>query len=275
MIRYCTATLSHVEQILEWAAAEGWNPGQDDAAAFYAADPEGFFVALEGNAPVAAISVVNHSDSFAFLGLYICLPSHRGQGIGMALWTHALTHAGERTVGLDGVPAQQANYEASGFVRTGKTTRYEGPLPPISCADVRQARETDIPILAELEATASGWPKPRYLSTWLKGADTRRSWVLEQGGAVAGFATVRRCRVGRKIGPFWATSAPEANRLLSHLAVEAPGPLIIDVPASSSGLDALCRQLGLAPGFETARMYRGPANSTSHPFFGVSTLELG
>ena len=27
---------------LDWAAAEGWNPGLHDAHCFYAADPEGF-----------------------------------------------------------------------------------------------------------------------------------------------------------------------------------------------------------------------------------------
>ena len=62
-----TATLPEVVQMLDWAAEEGWNPGIDDAAAFYAADPEGFFVAEVDGQPVAAISVVNHSDAHAFL----------------------------------------------------------------------------------------------------------------------------------------------------------------------------------------------------------------
>jgi hypothetical protein len=31
---------------VEWAALEGWNPGLHDADAFYAADPDGFFVGL-------------------------------------------------------------------------------------------------------------------------------------------------------------------------------------------------------------------------------------
>jgi hypothetical protein len=29
---------------LEWAAAEGWNPGLHDARCFYAADPQGFLI---------------------------------------------------------------------------------------------------------------------------------------------------------------------------------------------------------------------------------------
>ena len=31
---------------LDWAAAEGWNPGLRDADAFWAADPEGFWLVL-------------------------------------------------------------------------------------------------------------------------------------------------------------------------------------------------------------------------------------
>src|SRR3712207_9059113 len=33
---------------LDWAAAEGWNPGLRDADAFWAADPEGFLLAGGG-----------------------------------------------------------------------------------------------------------------------------------------------------------------------------------------------------------------------------------
>ncbi|MCB1350353.1 MAG: GNAT family N-acetyltransferase, partial [Maritimibacter sp.] len=84
------ARADEIGTVLDWAAAEGWNPGLDDAAAFFAADPEGFFVTERDGAPVAAISVVNHAPDMAFLGLYLCRPEWRGQGIGFALWQHAL-----------------------------------------------------------------------------------------------------------------------------------------------------------------------------------------
>ena len=34
MITFRTATLAELETVLDWAAAEGWNPGIDDAVAF-------------------------------------------------------------------------------------------------------------------------------------------------------------------------------------------------------------------------------------------------
>ncbi|WP_368074483.1 GNAT family N-acetyltransferase [Celeribacter baekdonensis] len=70
-------------RVLDWARAEGWNPGLDDASAFWGADGDGFFVAEVEDQIVAAISVVNHDADFAFLGLYLCLPAFRGAGSAM------------------------------------------------------------------------------------------------------------------------------------------------------------------------------------------------
>ena len=95
---------SDLELVLSWAAEEGWNPGVADASAFYAADPEGFFVTRVEGQPVAAISVVNHDSKNAFLGLYICRPDWRAKGLGFATWRSGLEHAGIRSVGLDGAP---------------------------------------------------------------------------------------------------------------------------------------------------------------------------
>jgi hypothetical protein len=65
---------------VNWAAAEGWNPGLHDATCFFAADPTGFLMAVLDGEPVATISVVKYGATFGFLGLYIVSPPHRGKG---------------------------------------------------------------------------------------------------------------------------------------------------------------------------------------------------
>ena len=276
MTRCRQATLPELEEILDWAADEGWNPGLEDAAAFYGTDPEGFFVAVdEADVPIAAISVVNHTETFAFLGLYIVRPEHRGQGVGLALWQHALKHAGARTVGLDGVEAQQSNYEASGFVHSSGTTRYSGGIAPLADPEVRLATEEDIPALISLVVAASGVVKTDYLQNWFTNAATRKTLVLCTDGAFAGLTTIRKCRVGAKIGPLIADSASAAERLVVHAATLFEGPLILDVPEAASGLSALCQTWGWNAGFRTARMYRGAFSPVAHPFFAVTSLELG
>lgn len=269
------ANLSDLELVLDWAAEEGWNPGLQDAPAFLAADPDGFFLAeLDGRA-IAAISVVNQSDRHAFLGLYLCRPEHRGKGIGWALWQHALAHAGDRTVGLDGVPAQEANYAKSGFALVDRTRRLTGQLPAAPVGGTL-AGPGDIEGIVRLDAEANGYPRAGYIRAWVTDTADRKTVVRHEGGVMTGFATARRCRDGVKIGP---VIAPDADRALL-LAAQAAGTLqtasmIIDVPDKAAAFGACLRGAGFQETFATARMYRGPAPAMMPNLHAVCTLELG
>jgi ribosomal protein S18 acetylase RimI-like enzyme len=271
-----TMTRDELDVAIEWAAKEGWNPGLDDAQVFFDSDPEGFFVACDNGRMAAAISVVNHTDDFAFLGLYICAPEFRGQGIGYALWQHALEHAGNRTVGLDGVEAQQENYKKSGFVLTGRTERYAGTLTQKGAPEAEPVRASEIEELIELEAYANGFRKSAFLRPWLTDSETRKTLVLHRGGQPAGFVTVRRCREGYKIGPLVAPDKDAASALLSSAASITKGETtMIDIPQDSVGLHELCKSQGMEVSFRTARMYRGNPPEGSAMEYAVSTLELG
>src|SRR5262250_555790 len=78
---------------VDWAAAEGWNPGLADATCFAAVDPEGFLIGELDGAPVATISCVNYDERFAFLGFYIVRRDVRGRGHGLRMWDAAVAHA--------------------------------------------------------------------------------------------------------------------------------------------------------------------------------------
>ena len=259
---------------LDWAAGEGWNPGLDDAAAFHATDPDGFFVAEQDDQPVAAISVVNHGAEIAFLGLYLCLPAYRGRGIGYGLWQHALAHAGDRVVGLDGVPDQQDNYRKSGFVPTGQTYRFLGQLRGRASDQLRPATPADIPALTALDAAANGYAKPAFLRHWLTDTPTRRSLVL--GGGPRGFATIRACRGGHKIGPVIAETLEDAETLIRALIALADAQeVMVDVPDDCATLMAFCEGQDMTVSFNTARMYRGTPPKPGALLRSIATMELG
>src|SRR3981189_3369112 len=121
---------------VNWAAAEGWNPGFADDACFAAVDPEGFFIGELEGAPAATVPCINYNDNFAFLGFYIVRADLRGRGYGLRIWNAAIAHAGPRVIGLDGVVAQQQNYRRSGFELAYANVRYGGivaapAVPPI------------------------------------------------------------------------------------------------------------------------------------------------
>jgi len=268
-----TARPEDLETLLDWAAAEGWNPGLDDAAAFHSADPAGFFLALRDGAPVAAISVVNHDDRNAFLGLYLCRPDWRGQGIGFALWQHALAHAGTRSIGLDGVAAQQENYAKSGFARHGATQRFTGSLAPRIHPGIRPVTAPDIPALIALDHAAGGVHRPAFLSSWLAPTPTRQAVMREDG---TGFAVIRHCRSGSKIGPILAPDTAAALALAETAQALLPTPVTaIDLPQRNTALRDALTARGFTLGFETARMYRGPAPASDTRLAAIATMELG
>src|SRR4051794_10280874 len=111
---------------VDWAAAEGWNPGLSDAACFAIPDAKGFFVGEIHGEPVATVSCVNYDDRFAFLGFYIVRSGFRDRGHGLRMWTAAIAQAGARVIGLDGVVAQQNNYRKPRFQLPHANTRYGG-----------------------------------------------------------------------------------------------------------------------------------------------------
>lgn len=268
-----TATAEDLARLLDWAAAEGWNPGLGDAAAFLAADPAGVFVAGTGGVTVAGISVVNHGAALSFLGLYLCHPDWRGRGIGYALWSHALMHAGGRTVGLDGVAAQEANYARSGFVRAGATRRYAGRMEPARGAGLRDVTAAEVPALVALDAEAGGAERRAFMSAWLMPEPTRQTVVRED---LQGFATIRACREGAKIGPVIAPDPEAAMALIRHAAAIFPeGPHFIDLPEANGALRGLLIAEGFEMTFETARMYRGPAPKADARVQAIATMELG
>lgn len=273
-----TARAGEVALMLDWAAAEGWNPGRADAPAFHAADPEGFFLAeAPGAGPVAAISVVNHSAEFAFLGLYLCRPAYRGRGIGSALWRHALAHAGGRTVGLDGVAAQEANYARAGFRRAGATRRFEGGLAGAAAAGLRAVTPADLPGLIALDGAANGVARPAFLRAWLAPAPGRVSLVAEGAAGPEGLVTIRACAQGAKIGPLLAPDAGRALALAQGAvaALGGAGPVALDLPEANRALAARLLALGFAETFATARMYRGPAPAPGPALQAIATMELG
>ncbi|MCX4547295.1 GNAT family N-acetyltransferase [Streptomyces sp. NBC_01387] len=262
--------------ISEWAHDEGWNPGVRDARSFFAQDPDGFFIGRLGGEPVSAISVVNYGARYAFLGFYLVRPDMRGRGHGLATWRAALAHAGDRTVGLDGVVAQQDNYRRSGFTASHRTVRHTGTLPVRSAEAVRPAVASDREVLAAYDSACYPADRPRFLENWLT-TDGHRAFVRVVDRRLTGFAVIRPARTSLRIGPLFADSPSDAEALYGALAQEAGAtPVAVDVPESNRAGTALARSLGLTPSFETARMYTGPIRQVAEQcVYGVTTLELG
>jgi len=261
-----------------WAAGEGWNPGLADAACFARADPHGFFLGeLDGEA-AATISVVNYGERFAFLGFYIVRRDLRGRGYGLRIWQAGMAHAGERTVGLDGVIDQQENYKKSGFTLAYRNVRHGGTIKPAEKPARGIVDLAAVPFAAVLADDATVFPARRtgFLRGWT-GAPGHVGRALMRDGKLVAWGVIRSCRVGCKIGPLIADDFDAAAAVFDALVIaKAGGDIFIDVPEPNREAAALADERGLAPVFETARMYTGPIRPIALPrIYGVTTFELG
>ena len=278
-----TATRDELDLLIDWAAAEGWNPGLHDAEAFHAADPTGFMVGLLDGEPIGSISVVRFGEQFGFLGFYIVKPEYRGTGYGLRLWNEGMKYLEGRDIGLDGVPAQEANYARWCFRLADRNTRYEGVSARYDHEDGAGIVSLhDLPLDEVLAYDDALVPAPRheFLQAWITRPDTI-ALGIEKKGRLRGYAVLRPCRRGYKFGPLFADDAATAHALFraANSRTAAGAPIFLDVPGMNPAAVELAESYGMQPVFQTARMYRMSTRPEIHllldRWFGVTSFELG
>ncbi len=275
-----TMTRQELDLAVAWAAAEGWNPGLHDADSFYAADPTGFLIGYLGNEPIASISAVKYGDSFGFIGFYIVRPEYRGRGYGIQIWNAAMAYLSGRTVGLDGVLAQQENYQKSGFTLAYRNIRYQGTgggehptdskLVPLSTIPFDEVCAYDQPFFHDNRTS--------FLKSWIAQPESTALGVLGTDAKLAGYGVIRPCQSGFKIGPLFADSPQLAEDLFLALKAGAPNeaPVFLDIPEVNPAAQELVQRHAMVSMFETARMYtQNCAALPVNRLFGVTSFELG
>jgi len=273
---------SEVDFAVEQAAKEGWNPGLEDAAVFFETDPGGFFIALADKKPVGCISAVTYGDDFAFVGFFIVLEEFRRQGCGVQLGQAALEYLKTtHTIGVDGVLAQQKNYERSGFRFACSNIRYEYkivvPVPFVQSMTIFSEVPSGLGEVLAYDRQCFPAARKVFLEKWLA-MKSAKAWFWVEGGELKGYGVIRKCRTGYKIGPLFADSEVIARDLFLRLCsfAELPASVYLDIPASNPGGIRLAQTLGMQPVFKTARMYLGPEPEIQvQKIFGVTSFELG
>ncbi|MEX0327938.1 MAG: GNAT family N-acetyltransferase [Ruegeria sp.] len=288
MSNYTIRALSQaeVQHSVDWAGREGWNPGVHDAECFYPTDPGGFLGGFLDGEMIASVSAVNYDDRFSFLGFYIVRPEFRHHGHGLEIAGHALAHCKGRNMGLDGVVEQQDNYRKSGFTFAYNNYRFAGTKhrmlakvgtePNSHVTDLTRASDA----LKAYDRALFPAPRDLFLDSWLS-AYSHVSKVYTENGRIRGYATLRPCLTGYKIGPLFADTTEIARDLLAAVLLAIPEDhnaheVFVDMPQPNAAAFALAQELGLDKVFETARMYSDHEPDIDlDRIFGVTTFELG
>lgn len=271
-----------LDVLVDWAAAEGWNPGLHDAGIFWATDPDGFIAAELEGILVGGGSIVSYGGNYGFMGFFIVHPHYRGHGLGNHLWHARLRLLIARlhepvVIGMDGVFDMQSYYAKGGFKFAGRDLRFEG-VAVSAVLPENIVPLTEIPFKTVVQYDRAHFPASRsaFLKHWIepRGGFSRAAM---KNGQLAGYAVIRPCRVGFKIGPLFADDATLARDLFTALCSEVPGePVLLDVPENNPEALTLVRERGMAEVFGCAKMYYGPAPVLpEREIFGLTTSELG
>jgi len=279
-------TADELQHAVDWAGREGWNPGVHDAECFHATDPDGYMGGFLNDKMIASVAAVNYDDAFSLLGFYIVRPEFRGSGHGWEIAKQAYARCEGRNMGLDGVVEQQDNYRKSGFTFAYNNYRFGATVGEI-LPKLGQVMGTGLIPLDEASDALKLYdrklfPAPRdaFLQSWLS-APRHISRVYKEDGQIKGYATLRPCRSGYKVGPLFADDAAISQALLASLLAEVPShhhshQVFIDIPQPNAAALAMAAQLGLEKVFETARMYSDHEPDIDlNRIFGVTTFELG
>lgn len=265
---------------LDFAAAEGWNPGLYDATPFYAADNDGFFAAELDGETIGCISAVRY-ENFGFIGLFIVREDQRRHGYGAALWDYAMHHLHGLPVGLDAVLAQEARYEKLGLQRSFLSVRYR--------CDVREPRDRVASKVAlervrvldddvvRYDLACFGVARADFLQAWVAQPDViALSARSLETGELLGYGVGRECREGSKIGPLFASRIDIATLLFDTIAQRARPPWFLTIPEPHLTALGLADERGMTREFQCARMWRGtPPPIDLSKIYGITSWELG
>ncbi|WP_428607564.1 GNAT family N-acetyltransferase [Sedimenticola sp.] len=280
-------TRPEVDQLVDWAASEGWNPGLHDADRFWATDPEAFMAAELDGELIGGGAITAYGGEFGFMGFFIVRPEYRGQGYGNRIWHFRRDRLLSRlrpgaTIGMDGVFTMQDYYAKGGFLFSHRNLRFRSEVAahaatsPIENNNIIPLAKVPFDRLLEYDRRCFPAARPTFLKGWIA-QDDALALGYQRNGVLCGYGVVRRCREGCKIGPLFADDSQIADALYEQLAgFAAGGPLFLDAPENNPAAMALVQRHRMTEVFGCARMYLGPAPALAHErIFGITTFELG
>ena len=280
-ITISTATFEEMDFIMNMAKEEGWNPGIYDKETFYAADPNGFFIAKKSNdQPIGCVSAVKYGNNYGFIGLYIVLPEYRKKGYGQQLREVTFNYLKGYTLGGDVVPTNQKAalrqnskyaYANKRFEGIAQKTNYNIPL------QIKTLNQIPFKELLKYDTKIFGAARENFLSKWITQPESFSYTYLDNKGEINGYGLLRKCYKGYKIGPLFAENIEIADSIYQSLMTNIIGEsFYFDIPLINKEAVKIVERYNLKPVFDTARMYIGtPPKANINHTFGITTFELG
>ena len=263
----------------DWAAAEGWNPGLADAACFATVDAGGFLIGELDGAPAATISCVNYDARLRVSRLL-----HRAAGSARARLRPA--HLERRRSRMRGAHHRPRR-------RCGAAGELQEVGVPAGLCQCPLRRPRCLPAPRRPGSSRSrtcrsrAWRRtmPRFSRRRVRRSCARGSTApghigraLVRDGRLAAWGVIRPCRSGLEDRPAGGRRPRRGGGGVrgAGLGRAAAARSFSTCRSSTARRSRSRRGHGLAPVFETARMYTGAIRAVRlERVFGVTTFELG
>ncbi len=263
----------------------GWNQTVADWERFIEASPQGCFVAESQGEVWGTVTTIVYQARFAWVGMVLVDPEHRGHGIGTQLLLKAIEYLdglGIATIKLDATPKGKPIYEKLGFVteyeieRWALSTRAQPPKPR-STSGLQLSDSVNLEEILAADCNAFGADRRTLLHSLHRNAPEFTAAHYHQG-SLAGYTLGRRGSQADQMGPWMARSESAAEQLLAaFLARSARETIFVDRMKASPFAARLLQAAGFEFSRPLTRMYRGSNKFPGWPeqFCGILGPEFG
>lgn len=265
-VRFRLLTAEDIPQAMRLKDLAGWNQTAADWERLLSASPEGCFVAELDGRVVGTSTTIAYEGRFAWIGMVVVDPQHRGQGTGTALLERAiqcLDSRGIPSMKLDATPQGRPLYEKLGFVGEYEIERWMLRRQPAGRSPSKAAAEIDD--VLRLDRKIFGADRSTLLAS-LTVAAPEFTLVAREGTEVAGYAFGRRGSRADHLGPWMAIKETVAAILLDEFLHRSQRELVfVDCLQRNPWAVSLVRARGFEFSRPLSRMYRGANNHAGQP----------
>lgn len=259
-------TAADLPAVMQLKDALGWNQTAADWLRFLHANPSGCFAADEDGSLVGTATSIIYERRVAWIGMLIVHQRWRGRGIGSALLERTMRYldaCGVPCMKLDATPQGRLLYEKFGFAVEYDIERHRLVRTPQPSAPPAPAPRLD-PVL-QLDREVFGVDRAALLRSLARDAPELVQVELDPSG-VAGYTLGRRGSLGDQLGPWVATSAASAERLLDgFLDRSTAARVFVDCARPNSWASPLVCSRGFERSRLLTRMYCGANDHPGRP----------
>ncbi|MBZ5599262.1 MAG: GNAT family N-acetyltransferase [Acidobacteriia bacterium] len=260
----------------------GWNQTTTDWERFLSASPEGCFAAEHEGHLIGTSATITYEGRFAWIGMVIVHPDHRGQGIGGSLLERAIEYVDSRGVPcmkLDATPQGKPLYEKFGFVSEYEIERWmlKRQADARSAAMTSAGRDQRIDDVLQLDREMFGAARAGLLRSLVEAAP-EFTLVARREAEILGYAFGREGSLADQLGPWMARRQEAAATLLDEfLRRSRRGLVFADCPRPNQWAMALMQACGFEFSRPLTRMFRGTNQHPGCPesLFAVLGPEFG